>query len=108
VRERDGPVLRMERTRGQVSTADQRQHPGTQLEAGRHQVSGPIAAGRRRLVQLVDVGRVHAKRQRQRVRRPVFVFEQNVHEPRAQVRRRRLPRTYRAGASCDQFAVVYG
>lgn len=99
MRERDGPVLRVERARGQVSAADQWQHLGAQLEAGRDQVSGPVEADRRRLVELVGLGRVYAKLQRQRVHRPVLVLEQDVHEPRAQVRRSRLPRTYDTGAS---------
>lgn len=97
VHERDGPVLRLERARGQVSAADQRQHNGAQLAAGREQVSGPIEAGGRRLVQLVRLGRVRAERQRQRVRGPVPLLEQDVHEPGAQVRRRRLPRAHRTG-----------
>lgn len=70
-----GPVLRLERTRGQVSAADQRQHTGAQLETGRDQVPGPVAARRRRLVQLVGLGPVHAKPQRQGVCRPVSVFQ---------------------------------
>jgi len=39
VHERDGPILRMERARRQVPTADKRQHHGTQLATGRYQVS---------------------------------------------------------------------
>lgn len=98
MRERHGPVLRMERARGPVPAADQRQHTGAQLAAGRDQVPGPVEARGRRLVQLVTVDGVRAKRQRQRVRgRPVPVLEQGVHEPRAQVRRRRLSRTYSTG-----------
>lgn len=84
MRERHGPVLRMERARGQVPAADQREHPGAQLETGRRQVPGPIEAGGRRLVQLVGVVGVRPERLRQRDgRRPVSVLEQDVLEPRA-------------------------
>lgn len=33
----------------------------------------------------------------------MLVFEQNVHEPRTQVRRGRLPRSYHTGVTCNQF-----